>query len=101
VQDSEDGDDECNQEEDDEGEDEESEDENGSASDADASLLRGNYLFSGFILYSLIKIYCIHWFQFILQWKKQSIPTKSNPTSSTKMASADQDLQSGFVNYLG
>jgi hypothetical protein len=60
VQDSEDEDDECNKEEEEEGEDEESEDENGSASDTDASLLGGNLLFAGLILYSLIPIYSIH-----------------------------------------
>jgi hypothetical protein len=48
-------------------------------------------LFAGLILYSLIPIYSIHGFQFILQWKKQLIPTKSNPTDSTKMASMDPD----------
>ncbi len=72
---------------------------NGSAPDTNASLLVGNYLFAGLILYSLILIYCIHLFLFILQWKKQSIPTKSNPTDSIKMASMDPDLQSGFLNY--
>jgi hypothetical protein len=97
VQDSEDEDDECNKEEG-EGEDEESEDENGSASDMDASLLGDNLLFAGLMLYSLILIYSIHLFLFILQSKKQSIPTKSNPTDSTNMASTDPDLPSGFVN---
>ncbi len=43
-----------------EGEDEESGNENGSASDTDASLLGGNLLFAGLILYSLIPIYSIH-----------------------------------------
>ncbi len=57
VQDSEDEDDECNKEEEEEGKDQESEDENGSASDFDASLLGGNLLFAGLILYSLIPIY--------------------------------------------
>ncbi len=61
----------------------------------DASLLGCNYLFAGLILYSWNPIYCIHRFRFILQWKKQSIPTESNPTDSTKMASADPDLQQG------
>jgi hypothetical protein len=57
VQDSEDEDAEFNKEEEDEGEDEESEDENDSASDTDASLLGGNLLFAGLILYSLIPIF--------------------------------------------
>jgi hypothetical protein len=56
ANDSEDEDDECNKEEEEEGEGEESEDENGSASDTDASLLSGNLLFAGLILYSLIPI---------------------------------------------
>ncbi len=88
VQDSEDEDDKCNEEEEDEGDDKKSDDENGSASDMDS-----------LILYSLIPIYCIHWFRFILQCKKQSIPTKFNPTDSTKLASTNQDLLSGFINY--
>ncbi len=65
VLDSENEDDERNKEEGDKGEAKEFEDENGSASYKDASLLSGNCLFTGLILYSLIPIYCIHWFRFI------------------------------------
>ncbi len=90
-QDSQDEDDKCNKEEEDEGEDEESEDENDSASNTEASLLGGNLLVAGLIFYSLIPLF--------LQWKKQLIQTKYNPTDSTKMASTDQDLPSGFVNH--
>ncbi len=56
-QDSEDQDDKRNKEED---EDKESGDENGSALDTDTSLLGGDDLFAGLILFSLIPIYCIH-----------------------------------------
>ncbi len=57
LADSEDEGDECNKEEEDEGEDKEPGDENGSALDTDTSLLVGNYLFAGLMLYSLILIF--------------------------------------------